>query len=225
MNLAVHALRMKYLKDPLREQERKDLREYCLKNMSSQNIAKFLLKLQREDLNQIIVQFVLENQTTEKKNFIQYKYRDKMTFVKMSLLLNVTANQLHCWHKEILKEIEDIMFYKLSVKNIFSMTKLLNMIYILDKQIEFLEESYTELLDEGVLEILIKKRNQFQTAYTTLQEHIEHPERNIKNRIVQAKTQNISASIEELADRCETSKASVSTYLQEYIRQNRVLDV
>ena len=105
------------------------------------------------------------------------------------------------------------------------MTKLLNMIYILDKQIEFLEESYTELLDEGVLEILIKKRNQFQTAYTTLQEHIEHPERNIKNRIVQAKTQNISASIEELADRCETSKASVSTYLQEYIRQNRVLDV
>jgi hypothetical protein len=220
--LAEQALKMRYLDTPEQIRERIELKEFCMQTFSSQNAKRFYLRLQKIEINQIIVDTVLNELSAEKRHFIKLKYKNNETFICISMKLNISVAQLNVWNKNILKEINNFMLYTLTAKDVFSKVKILNMIHILDVRIDFFEENFTDNKDEidfvnkRWLHALTMLRQQYRQLFNILEDFTVRRTESIGNNIIAMKIQYPIDNPSELAHKCHISVAAVSRHLKQF---------
>lgn len=219
--LAEQALKSKYQDTIKKTAERAELKAFCIQNFSSQNAKKFYLRLQKIEINRIIVDTVLKELPTEKKNFIELKYKKNETLVNISMRLNISSSRLNEWNKSILHEIKNFMFYTLTEKDVFSRAKIINMIHIIDMRVAFFEEHLSDsqnlnFVNERWLNSLIILRKKYRQLLIVIDDCTAKKEESIENYIVAMKVEHPIENASELADRCHRSVTAVSRYLKHF---------
>lgn len=221
--LAEQALKAKYQDSAAEIKERAEIKEYCLENLSSANAKKFYLRLQKMEINRIIVDTILKELPAEKRAFVELKYKNNETFVNISMRLNVSMAQLNIWNKAILNEIKNFLFYTLTEKDIFSRIKIINMIHIIDIRVEFFEKHRSEgsdtnlnFVNERWLNSLIALRSKYRQLLITLDNCMAKKSETIGNHIIATKLEHPIENPSELAARCHISVTAVSRYLKQF---------
>jgi hypothetical protein len=215
--LAEQALKMKYLDTPKKIQERIELKEFCVQNFSPQNVKRFYLRLQKMEINRIIVDTVLNELSIEKRSFIEFKYKNNDTFVNISMRLNISVAQLNIWNKSILEEIKNFIFYTLTEKDVFSKSKIINMIHILDVRIKFFEKNNHEInFNKHWFNALSILRDKYRQLLYIIECFSAKQAKSIGDNIVVMKIQYPGDSPTELAYRCHVSVTTVSRNLKQF---------
>lgn len=212
-NLAEHALKKFYTTD---QEQQKELKSLCSENLSNSNMAKIYLKIQREQLNNIVVHSVLEDLPLEKRKYIEMKYKQKFSMVKIAMTLQVSKGQLALWNIDILTNIENMLFYRLSSKDFFNVQKILSMLYILDQQITYLETKCEGLIQNSSFNYLLEKQKEYLKAYQKISSYIESDDATKMTKVIQARAVLGAVPAAVLAERGGCSIARVSAILKSY---------
>lgn len=223
--IAINALKKYFLKDGNKESEENEIMEACLSQMSKINLKKIFLKIQKEKLNQIIIRSALEDMPEDKRKFIEMKYKQKFSCVKIAMNLGVSYAQLNIWQSDILQFIENMLFYKLDIKEIYSQRKMLSMMYVLDEQISYLETNCSEIVNRDCLNVLVEKRYKYQQAYMQLSKYIESEELSTVVKVIKARSKLGSVSVSTIANEVGCSSGRVSKILKEYVENLKNLDI
>jgi len=179
-------------------------------------IAKAHQKIHRLEMNNIIIRSVLSNQSPIKKSFIAGKYKEKKSMVTLSITLYVSVAQLSIWHNEILADIQAMMFYRIQENDIFSRQKIMNMIHILDQQIDFLSGLPQDFVDMHIMFFLKRRKDRYTQLYTALMAMITNPSET-KGKVIKQRTATYTdETLLIIAEQCELSIATVSSYLNEF---------
>lgn len=212
-SLAEHVLKKFYTTD---QEQQKELQSLCLDNLSNSNMAKIYLKIQREQLNNIVVHSVLEDLPMEKRKFIEMKYKQKFSLVKIAMMLQVSKGQLALWNIDILTNIENMLFYRLSSKDYFNVQKILSMLYILNQQITYLETNCAGLIQSSSFNYLLEKQKEYLKVYQVISSCIESDDNTKVTKVVQARAMLGAVPTTVLAERGGCSIARVSAILKNY---------
>jgi len=219
--LAEQALKAKYRDTKKEAAERAELIEFCKQNISTKNAKKFYLRLQKLEINRIIVDTVLKELSPEKKMFVELKYKKNETMVNIAFRLNISVSRLDVWNKNILHEIKNFMFYTLTEKDVFSKTKIINMIHVIDMRVEFFEEHINknqsaEFVNLRWLESLIILRDKYRQLLMILNDYTAKKNESVENHIIAMKIENPIENTSEIATRCHISIPTASRYLKHF---------
>ncbi|MEN6387132.1 MAG: hypothetical protein ABFD79_18285 [Phycisphaerales bacterium] len=213
-SLAIHALSMFYQYDV--EEIKTEIKNMQLQYSCEPNIIKKLyLKVQKTEINNIMIRSILFCLPQLKQRFIEEKYKKGKTWVALSMQLYTSKPQLIVWHNEILHDIANMMLYQILPDNIFSKEKVLNIIHILDQQIEILENKYKETVDEDILHMLKQKKSRFTALYKDMTVQV-HNAQGVQNKILLKKMECNNATSHQIACFCKVSESSVSYCLGNY---------
>lgn len=217
--LAIHALRMHYQYniDEIRAEIKAIQRDYTCDNSF---IKKLNLKLQRTEINDVIVQTVLCGLPKSKQQFIKEKYKNRKSWIEISMLLFISKPQLNVWHNEILDELVNMMFYKILPTSIYCGAKVVSIIRILDKQIDILEKHHMDMVEPDILLILKDKKKRFIGLYRDMTAQFIKAVGN-KNKILVKKMEFNNITSQQIALSCNVSESSVSDCLRNY--RNEIL--
>lgn len=100
------------------------------------------LKLQRIQLNRIIVDAVLHNLPRIQRMYMLMKYRENASSEKIECELNLSM-PYHAivWERSILRQIGNILLYKPNIEDIYCPKRIMNIINVLDNRINYIRES------------------------------------------------------------------------------------
>jgi len=222
--LAETALKHRFCdsKEFLQEQEK--LKDLCLKNMSIMNMQRLYLRLQKMDMNRIIVNTVLQDLSEEKREFVIKKYRHSDRMQNISLALNVSLAQLNIWDRSILAEISRLMFYNLTSHDVFARRKIINLLYVLDLRLLFFEEypSTKKIVDRNWLRAIDTYRDRYQILLDKIEDCINQRGKSVYYDVIATKIEYPLDNIMELSSKCYVSIGSVSRHLKRF--QNSVAE-
>lgn len=198
-----------------------NLLEYCKLEPHESKLYQYYLRFQRGIVDQMIVNTVLSNLPEEKKKFIHYKYElGKSNIWISSQALHISEAMLIKWHKEILQNIKNLLFYSLTKADVYSVMKVINMIHILDVRINtFSDENIP--VNEAWLRRLMQKRSQYKAMLNLMLESIRYASNDTEKKdtyhyIVASKLKNSHLNGTELAQYCGVSCSTVTKHLTTY---------
>ena len=199
-------------------QEILELQRECRDYLSTENIRRLYARMMKVEVMKMMVKAVYQSLSPEEKKFVDLKYKKKKHVVSISLAMNMSLAQLNIRHHAILHKVSEFMLYELDSEDIFSRGKIISMVTLLDKIIEFAEEydPTRKFIDGGWLEAIRERHDR----YVRLLEAIERTlsGESLRVRIIAAKMQNPHEKIEILAARCNVDKSIVSRHLKHFVQ-------
>ena len=194
----------------------KDVQLYCMAGRS--NIYRTFLMYQRHIINNMVVDTICRCLTDTQIKFFLYKYKDNQTFTWISTKLDVSTSSLFIWNRDIQRDIQNMLFYNISVSDIFVPQKIINMIQILDARIDALEWG----IQVGVeinrkwLQNLIDKRSCYRQLLSKLAECQAAPDESSYNWVISHKCRYHHLTIDELSCEAAINRASIYRYLNQF---------
>jgi hypothetical protein len=213
--LAESALKESMVNIFIRKEKDDKIEKFLLQNLVVENYKKIYLKLQRQKINRRIVEIVLNDLPIIKRNFIIYRYKKCESIKKISCSLNVSAAQLHEWNAAILSEIAELLEYKLTEKDIYSKSKIISMIEIIELRTKLAEnEHFQKMLNPHWINMLTARRKKYRLL---LQKIIECENRHdMYSLIVAKKVEHPDAEIKQIAAKCMVCSSAVSRSLKKF---------
>lgn len=224
VNIAQDLLKSHFQNSLAQRQDSSSLRLFCQEcSAQNRNIKKTLMRLMKREIGYYIVDIILNDLEEKKRRMILLRYQKKVSVVETSIKLNVSTSQLNKWNVMICNQIYDYMRYYLSIKDIYSCKKIINMIEILSREITMIDTIDPErrFVDTDYYDGINVR---FQ-KYTHLLEHLNaylcHHERGTHSEIIFQKICDPTIKVQTLAQRCSYSISLVSHQLQEYEEEVR----
>lgn len=199
LHLAKKALYRYYEKDIYSAEEKNRIMSYCEDNMTRDNFTKLVMRTMKEKNNNKIIACVLKEASAEERLFLQMKYKLHMTYVAIALKLHVHPQSLQQWKKKFLKEIALLLFFELPRTDVFSIYKLQVLLDVLDDNIAFLQNVYTDKVDSRMLQLLIDRQSRYKTIYVKLKQVLDEEPKSSHDKIIKAKLNNNTSSVKEIA--------------------------
>ena len=88
----------------------------------------------------MLVDMVVQSLPVDRQTFVDLKYRRREMVTKQTARLHVSSSQLGLWNAEIKRRVLDALQYRLTEKDIFLRTKIVNMLDVLGTMIDTKEE-------------------------------------------------------------------------------------
>jgi hypothetical protein len=217
--LAQKALYHYYEKDVYTDEEKRCIAQYCKDNMQNDNLIKLSMRVMKERNNDRIVGCILDEASEEERQFLYSKYKLNMTYVSISMKLHVHPNGLQRWRDKFLTEIATMLFFELPDTDAFSITKLQIIIDVMDENIVFFEKFYTDKVNSKSLQILINRQQRYQKVLASLKRVISQEPKDSLGKIIKAKLNNNTASVEELSKISGFSTGMISEKLMAFSNQ------
>ena len=129
------------------KREEDELLEYCRVNyppIFSQRVA---FRLQRRHINHIVVNSALVDLPQHRREVLVRKYRKREMITKIAMELNMSVSRVLSIERAAQDNISHMLLYMLTVRDVYSRVKVVNMIHILDLRLSFLEE-HPEILPD-----------------------------------------------------------------------------
>ena len=203
-----------------------ELLAFCKLEPHESNLYQYYLRLQRGLVDLMVVDTVLSNLPEDRQKFIHYKYELGKSNVWISTqALYINEATLIKWNREILLNIKNLLFYSLTIADVYSVMKVINMIHILDVRINTFNDEKIPV-DESWLHNLIQKRSQYKAMLNIMLESIrlasqDTDKKDTYNYIVAAKLKNSHLNGTELAQYCGVSCSTVTKHLSTYRQSMR----
>lgn len=221
--LAEEALKKKFADENVSLQEIVELQRDCRDYLSTENVRKLYARMMKIEVTKMMVEAVYQSFSSEEKEFVLLKYKKKKQIVAISLALNLSVAQLNIHHHAILEKISEFMLYKLSEEDIFKHDKIVSMVKLLERIIEFAEkcDPTREFINDGWLEAIEERHARYFQVLRDIDELLNGDDCSIRKEIILAKIKSPYEKIEALAERCNVDKSVVSRYLKNFAESMR----
>jgi len=224
VNIAQNLLKRHFQKSLASRQNLDTIRLFCQESsMQNPNIKKTLMRILKQKIGSLIVDIILNDIDEKKRRMILFRYQKRLSVVDTALRLHTSSSQLNKWHVSICEQIYDYMQYHLSIKDIYSRTKIVNMLEILGQEITMIdtidpERRFVDACYYDGINVRLEK-------YTALMQHLDayvrHHQRGTHSEIIFQKICNPNIKVTTLAKRCAYSISQVSHQLHEYEEEVR----
>ncbi len=193
-----------------------DVELYCMEGR--QNIYRTFLMYQRYTINSMVVDTVFHHLPEKQAKFIIYKYKEQQNFTWIAHKLNVSASSLNVWNRDIQKNVQNMLFYNLSISDIFIPQKIISMINILDLRIASLKygEKVGVKINKSWLESLIAKRLCYRQLISKLVECQSKYDDSSYYYVITCKCRYPNLDIDELSYRSAIHKSSIYRYINQF---------
>ena len=217
--LADEALKQKFSDENINLEEIIELQKDCRDYFSMSNIRKIYARIMKIEITKMMIDAVYESLTTEEQEFIVMKYKKKKQLVAISFALNISVAQLNIRYHTILEKISDFMLYKLTEEDIFKPDKIVNMIILLEKIVEFAEkyDSQRDFINCGWVEVIAERHDKYCRLLNEIENIFDNEENSLHKKIIFEKIENPDEKIEILSERCNVDKSIVSRSLKNFV--------
>ena len=217
--LAEVALKQKFSGVNISPKEVIELQRDCRDYLSSDNIRKIYARMMKIEVTKMMVDAVYQSLTAEEKEFILMKYKKKKQLVAISLALNISVAQLNIHHHSILEKISEFMLYKLSEEDVFKPDKVVNMIILLERIVEFAQkhDPQREFISGGWVEVIAERHDKFCRLLNEIENVFAKSADSIHQKIISAKMASPNEKIEILAEQCNVDKSIISRHLKKFV--------
>lgn len=216
--LAEEALKKKYAEKESSIREIMEIQESCRDYLPVENSRRIYAKVMKKEIMRIMVEVVYHSLSAEEQKLVELKYKKKKQLVSISMTMNVSVAQLMIWQHNILEKISMFMLYRLSIEDIFERKKIINMIELLSKILEF-AESYDpkcEFVMKSWVQAISDRHDRYVELLSEIDDVLRTEEESLYNEIVATKIYNPHETTRELAKMCHTDKGIVSRYLNQF---------
>ena len=217
--LAEEALKNKFARENVRLQEILEFQRDCRDYLSRENLRKIYARMMKVEVTKMMVEAVYQSLSSEEKEFVLLKYKKKKQLVAISLALNILVAQLVIHHHAILEKISEFMLYELNEEDVFKRQKIISMIKLLERIIEFAEkyDSAREFINIGWLEAIEERHSRYFQMLCEIDKILNENDCSTRKEIILAKMQSPYEKIEVLAERCNVDKSIVSRCLKNFV--------
>lgn len=217
--LAEEALKQKFIDTNINVQELIALQKDCRDYLVLENTRKIYARVMKAEVTKMMVEAVFQSLSPEEQKFVEMKYKAKKQMVAISLELNISVAQLNNWNREILKKISSFMLYKLSAEDIFTRKKVVSMVKILSKILEFVRKYDTErkFINTDWAESIADKLDRYFELLKKVDAELKTDKDSLHHKIILLKMKNPREKIEILAARCNVDKSIVCRHLKKFI--------
>ena len=158
-------LRFDVLKNAKKIEHYNNLAEYCLSKQAHAGIEtsalyKTYLYIQRLLINRALVDVEILSLSPLEQSFVYFAYKDKMPFDVIASHLNYNKSRVSDWNTKILSDLDTLLSYSLAPTDVFSFTKTLNLVQILEQRINSFNSNFV-YIDPGFIDSLVQKRNKY----------------------------------------------------------------
>lgn len=221
--LANEALKEKFSVEKMSLQEMLELQRDCRDYLSTENIRKIYARMMKMEIRKMMVEAVYQSLSSEEKEFVIMRYKNKKQMVAISLALNISVAQLVIHHHAILEKISEYMLYKLSEEDIFNREKTAMMVKLLERIIEFAEkyDPSQEFINVCWLEAIRERHDRYFQLLNEIDGVLKGNEDSVHQKVIMSKIQSPNEKIEALAARCNVDKSIVSRHLKNFVGEMR----
>ncbi len=221
--LAEEALKEKFSEKNLNLREVLEIQKDCQDYLTMKNIRKIYVRMMKNEIKKMMVDAVYETLSSEEQEFLLMKYKKKKQMIAISLELNVSVAQLHIRQHTILEKISEFMLYKLTEEDVFNPTKVVTMIILLEKIVEFAEryDSRREFISVGWVEVIAERHDKYCCLLNKIEEIFDNAENSLRKKIIFEKIENPDEKIEILSERCNADKSVVSRSLKNFVTDTK----
>lgn len=212
--LAEEALKKKFTDDDIGLHEMLELQRDCRDYLSTESIRKIYARMMKIEVTKIMVETVYRSLSAEEQKFVVMRYKKRKNLVAISLALNMSIAQLSIHQHEILEKVSEFMLYRLNEEDIFNRDKIVSMIKLLKRIIEFAEQydPTREFISVNWLEAIIEHHDRYCRLLKAVDETLCGD--SILAKIISAKMANPNEKLEFLAEKCNLDKSGISRYLK-----------
>lgn len=217
--LAEEALKQKFIDTNANFHEIMELQKDCRDYLSMENIRKVYARMMKIEVTKMMVEAVYRSLSAEEQKFIIMRYKKKKQMIAISLALNISAAQLNIRHHAILEKISEFMLYKLNEEDIFRRDKIVTMIKLLERIIEFAEkyDSAREFINDDWLEAIKERHDRYSQLLSTIDETVIDRDGSLHSKIIALKIENPYEKIDVLSELCNVDKSWVSRNLKDFV--------
>lgn len=187
-------------------------------NFPNRVYIKTTLRLQRMDINMILIEAYISTLSEEYKNYLEYKFVKKLMTHQIASLLNTSDSSLTRIHNFIVADIGNLMFYGISDNMMFNEKLLMNLVNVFNDRVHFIEDNALneDWLDMKWFNAIVYQRDRFSLMLQHLQDCLREDPKDLYSLVVYYKSQNLQETAIWLAAQCNTSQPAVSHSLKKY---------
>ena len=221
--LAEEALKNKYSEQELDIKEIAEIQKNCRDYMSVGNTRKIYARMMKVEVTRIMVEVVYQSLTKEEQKFVEMKYKKNKQLVAISLALHISVAQLMIWQKNILEKVSAFMLYRLSEEDVFEKKKVINMVKLLSKIMEFARvyDPKHEFMTKGWVTAISDRHDRYEKLLSKIDETLSEEENEVRKEVIRKKMENPHETMGTLAKMCNIDKSMVSRYLSQFSEETK----
>lgn len=216
--LAEFAIKDYFSRTTVTDNAEAEMMQYCRERYSPLHAQRLAFRLQRRRLIHIVVQSVLASLPKIHRDVIIRKYRKREMAAKISMDLNISVARITSVERSVQDNIAHMLKYTLTVQDVYSRIKVVNMIHIVDLRLAFLEE-HPEILPDVNRDWLTSLRicrEKYRRLYSAMQEIMRKSESSIHCNIIAERLRNPFLTSKDLSAVCHVSQNGVNRHLRTY---------
>ncbi len=187
--------------------------------------TKTTLRLQRLDLNMLLIEAYISTLSEEYQKFLEYKFVKKLSNVQIQQALNSSDSYLFRLYNNIVIDLGNLFFYDISDNMLFNEKLLMNLVNVFSNRVHFIEDNALEedWLDKKWFNAVLYQKKRFSIMLQYLQDVLRTDPRDLFSTVVYQKSENLQESTIWLASACKTTQPAVSHCLKKY--KNNLLEL
>lgn len=200
------------------EKEEREILEYCRVNFSPIHMHRVAYRMQRRYVNHIIVATILADLPKLYREIILRKYKKQDMITKISMDLNISIGRITAIDRGVQENIQDMLLYMLTRRDIYSRLKTVNMIHILDLRLSFLHAApeFTASVSRDWIAALEICREKYRRMYSAMEEIIRKSDTSLHCNIIATKLRQPELTSIELSGICHVSQNGINRHLRTY---------
>ncbi len=197
-----------------------EMLDYCRENYAPIYAQKLEYRLQRHEINNIIVDSVLCELPEEHRLIFVKKYKNHEMAQKIALDLSTSIARISSVERAVQANIVSMMLYVLTTADLYSRLKVVNMIHILDLRLSYLEyapEFAKTCVNPVWAKSLHQCREKYRNLYSAMEDIILRSGKNsLHCDIIAEKLKQPNLTSKELSALCHVSQNGINRHLRRY---------
>lgn len=203
--------------DEVRNEE-SEIMDFCLERYSPVEFVRLAYRVQRRHINHIVVSTVLNDLPQLQRDVIIRKYKKRELSKKIVMDLSISINRVTSIEHAVHKNIFNMLKYILTVQDVYSRVKVVNMIHILDLRLSFLHE-HPEIMPDvsrDWMNSLRICREKYRRLYSAMEDVFFKANNSLHYYVISEKLRNPKLTSKELSAICHVPQNGINRHLRTY---------
>ena len=216
--LAEQAIKDCFAQTEAMKKQEDELMAYCREQYPPMFCQRLAYRLQRRHINHLIVNAVLADLPPIQREVIVRKYKKQEMGTKIAMNLNISISRMIAIDRAVQENINYLLMYMLTVRDVYSRIKVVNMIHVLDMRLSFFDDNpeITPDVNRDWLASLRRYRRKYRLLYSSMQEIIQNAETTLHCNIIAERLYDPSLTSKALSAICHVSQNGVNRHLRTY---------
>lgn len=186
-----------------------------LANAKEENLKRIYLRAGRILSDYRLIGGYIVSLSEAEQKFLYFRYGRNENYCWISERLYVSISSLCVWNSKFLKELSHILSYQLTLKDVFSCLRVINVVHSLDYRINMLL-SNKAMVDQVFLDYLAIKRKNYRTLMYKQNEILQSPTISLHNEIISTKLLHNNESTKILCEMLHQTRNTIGWHLRKY---------